>query len=727
MKPEEDKDIEEAATGKTNVLVRYVVIVFLLVIVAGGILANLFKVSFVERDKWLETLKKRTEKEDQTVSPNRGNIYSADGKLMSTSMTVYELYIDYVFDDDNNNKRNPFTRDSFLTSKKNGIDSLAIYLSRKFNDRTAASYKTYLKKGFDDKRKALRVSSKRITYLDLLEIRQYPFFRLGSRCHADPFEERKYLFGNMAKRTIGTIDDKYDEGISKGLRGLEAVYDSLLRGETGKIRPVRVGPAWANAPSEDPVDGYDIVATIDTQIQDITEKALHEKAKELSPAEAIAIVMEVKTGEIKAITNLIRASNGSFYEAENRALNGLYEPGSTFKTAAMMVALEDEVCTPDKPIARGNGIFIYKGRTIRDHNANRGDPVITAEQAIWYSSNVGMAKIILEGYEHNPQKFITGLRRIGILSDLQLEISGARAPRINTPDSSRGWSVQSLPSMSYGAEIEIAPINTLAFYNAIANNGKMVRPIFAKEIQRNGKTVERMKTETIVSPICSDKTLKIIQSMLANTVANSKATAHVVHSEVVSIAGKTGTAQIVNRQGSVIGHNVSFCGYFPVDNPQYSCIVFMHRPNGSPSGGLMCGSVFKTIAEKVYSRQEKIVVRSMEADSMRTVVPQVKSGDAEAMAYVLDELNIKSTGKVKSDYAAGRRNPNTQSIDMQELAFNNNLVPNVTGMGAKDAVYVLEKCGLNVRLSGRGRVESQSVPSGQRVVKGQTITITLRN
>jgi cell division protein FtsI (penicillin-binding protein 3) len=721
MTPE--KEEPEEATGKTNILVRYAIIVLLLTPMVAGILICIFKISYVDGHKWVRTWQKEQDRMPvKVVSPNRGNIYSSDGKLMSTSMPVYELYVDFSL-------KNKFPADSFMKSKRDGIDSLAYYLSRKLKDRSADGYKTYLANGMKSKSTEFKVSTKKVSYTDLKEIKQYPFFRYGrfkSGFYEKEYLERRKLFGSLAERTIGNIDDQYWEHLSKGVKGLELEYDSLLRGETGRIRTRRVGGQWINVSLEDPVDGYDIVTTIDTQLQDITEKALYDKVKEIQPAAAIAIVMEVKTGEVKAITNMIRSANGTSYsEAENRAVNGQYEPGSTFKTAAMMVALEDGVCTPDKILNTGNGVYLYKGRPIRDHNANRGGyGTITAEQALWYSSNVGMVKIILDGYEHNARKFITGLERIGILADLNLEISGAGKTKISMPDSS-GWSDQSLPRMSYGTEVQAPPVYTLAFYNAIANNGQMIRPIFTKEIQRDGKTIKRFETEAIISSICSNNTLKTIQGMLINAV--EKGTGNAAHSDVLLIAGKTGTAQLIGKDGVVYGHNVSFCGYFPADNPQYSCIIFMHRPHGNPSGGLMCGTVFKTIAEKIYSRRSKIIVRSMEADSTRIRIPEVKSGHAKSLMSVLDELDIKSSGAIKTGYASGKRNATTQSIDIKEITVKNDLIPNVIGMGAKDAVFVLEKGGLNVRLSGKGKVESQSISPGTRIIKGQTITITLKN
>jgi cell division protein FtsI (penicillin-binding protein 3) len=489
----------EKVTNKTNILIRYGLIVFLLTPIVAGILACLFKIAYVDGDKWRRTWRKEQNRQPvRVVSPIRGNIYSSDGKLMSTSMSMYELYMDF-------NLKNKFPKDSFLNSKSNGIDSLAHYLAKNPGDRSVDGYKAHLKRGLNSGSTEFKLSTKKVSYSELKKIKQYPFFRLGrfkSGFYEKESLERRKLFGSLAERTIGYIDNIYWNDLSKGVKGLELEYDSLLRGETGLSQAKRVGGRWTTIFHEIPVDGYDVVTTIDTQIQDITEKTLYDKAKELQPQVAIAIVMEVKTGEIKAITNLIHTQDGSYSESENKAVNGQYEPGSIFKTAVMMVALEDGVCTPDKMLNTGNGVYVYKGRPIRDHNFDRGGyGVISAEQALWYSSNVGMAKIVLEGYEHNARKFITGLERIGIFTDLKIEIQGAGEPQVSRPGEQK-WSDQSLPRMSYGSEVQMPPIYMLAFYNAIANNGKMIRPIFTREIQRDGKTVDSFKTEMLFSSVC---------------------------------------------------------------------------------------------------------------------------------------------------------------------------------------------------------------------------------
>ena len=720
---EEKNFADELAKKNRTILIRYYMVVFLLLLlVASGILAFTFRIAFVEKDKWANQAKVFKQSELMII-PNRGNIYSSDGKLMATTVPRYSLLMDF--------KADGFPVDSFLYSKKNGIDSLSIYLSRKLKNRSAASYKAHLMRGFNSKNRGYPVYEGRVTYFDLKEIQQFPFFRYGrntSGFYAKEMVQRQKFFGRMASRTIGDIDNeiKKEDGLSTGKNGLELRYDSLLRGRSGVQSLRRLGRSWTNVTEVEPVDGHDIITTIDIQIQDFTEKALIDKLNELDAELGIAIVMEVRTGEIKAISNLERASRGVYVEALNHAVADEIEPGSTFKIASMIVALEDKICTPDDMVETGNGTYAYGGKVIRDHNYERGGyHTISVAEAIWYSSNIGVAKTILKGYEHNPEKFIEGLKRTGINADLNLEIQGAGKTKIKSPGDS-DWSRITLPWMSFGYNVQVPPIHTLTFYNAIANDGKMVRPLFTKEIQKDGKTVKRFATETIQTSICSNETLKIIREMMVNVV--EKGTGATFRSDAVAFAGKTGTAQIASGGRYSGTHNLSFCGYFPAERPQYSCIVVIRHPRmgGTPSG-TMPGSVFKTIAEKVYSHQTQIDLRKMAADSTRVIIPAVKNGDTQTLGYVLNEMKIKNNAKqIQSAYVRSEIKPTDEQIELKELAVSTELIPNVVGMGAKDAVYVLEKSGLRVSFSGRGQVVSQSVAAGQRVVKGQTIAIVLR-
>ncbi|MDR2775489.1 MAG: PASTA domain-containing protein [Tannerella sp.] len=712
-----------------DIFFRYTVITVLLGIIAIAILFSAFKIGVKEKREWLKAADK-LRKPDLLVNPTRGNIYSDDDRIMATSVPQYYMYMDFAAEG--------FARDSFLNSKCNGVDSLAYYLSRKLKNRTPADYKVHLLKGLKSKGRQYPICEGRVSYADLKEIRTFPFLRFHrnrSGFYTKEMMQRQKPFGMLASRTIGDIYNEIDSlGVTKGKNGLELEYDSLLRGVAGLTSVQRIGGRWTNVMEIDPENGMDIRSTININIQDLVEKALMEKLKELDADAGTAVVMEVGTGEIKAITNMGRVGPGRFAETMNHAVADVMEPGSTFKIASMMVAIEDGVVEPETPVDVGKGVYTYANNNITDHNAHHGGyGMITAEKSIWYSSNVGIAKIIMKGYGKNPEKFVDGLHRIGMDADLNVGIPGAGKAKLRWPGD-KYWSKTSLPWMSFGYEVQIPPIQTLTFFNAIANNGKMVRPMFVKDIMKNGKAVRHFEPEVVIPKICSERTLKIIQDMLYNVVNYSdpsperhNGTGWQAHTDVITIAGKTGTAQIASGGTyRTSGHNVSFCGYFPYEAPLYSCIVVISRPRaGIPSGGLMCGTVVKEIAEKVYANCTVFDMKKVSDDSSKVIYPTVKNGDCEALKNVMDELKIKlnTTGKVDSKYVTAQRN--NKGIALKELPLIEGLVPDVVGMGAKDAVYALENRGLQVSLSGRGNVVSQSIKKGSKVASGQTVVLTL--
>ncbi|MDR2791369.1 MAG: transpeptidase family protein [Tannerellaceae bacterium] len=709
----------DANKNDTRILICYFVVVLLLGAVAVAITVRAFNTSLVEREKW-EGVARTLQRPDRTVYPVRGNIYSCDGKQMAVSVPAYYLYIDFRADG--------FQRDSFLYSKRNGLDSLSLCLSHLLKDRSPADYRSFLLRGLRSGNRQFLLYRQRVSYTTLKKIRSFPFFRFGrmrSGLYTREMAEREKPFGMLASRTIGDIyGEREQDGLTRGKNGLELQYDSLLRGEPGLSSVRRVGGAWTNVTEIEPENGMDIRTTIDTRIQDITEQALLEKLRSLNAESGTAVVMEVATGEIRAITNMERMESGSYAESRNHAVADETEPGSTFKVASMMVALEDEVCSPRDKVDTGNGIFMYAGVRMTDHNADRGgNGLITAEEVIRYSSNIGMAKIILKGYEQQPEKFVKGLYRLGLNIDLHVEIPGAGKSKIRMPDKTN-WSKTALPWMSFGYETQIPPLQMLTFFNAIANDGKMVRPRFTKEISHNGKVIRRSSVEVVKSSICSDKTLDIIREMLVNVV--EKGTGKPAKSSFISIAGKTGTAQIAS--GGVYrtaGHLVSFCGYFPADNPKYSCIVVIRRPrSGHPSGGLMAGTVVKSIAEKIHAVQTLTNVRKLKPDSAIVLNPRVKAGYRKATLDALDEFDLRVSVVETADWVTAAATD--EGIRLAPLLLVQGLVPNVIGMGARDAIYLLELAGLHVSLSGSGTVVSQTIPPGRRAANGQSIGIVLR-
>jgi len=676
----------------TKIRISYFFVAILFGLIVITIILNAIYISTVEGDRWRKIGKEAIKPNIKVPAP-RGNIYSHDGQLMATTEYVYHLYIDFWADG---------LKEDTL---KKYIVPLSIELAKMFPAKPAAHYRDHIMKGWNlrVKEEAKKVPKKNreyklfednklINYSDLKKIKGMPFFNQNNK-NKSGLIERKYFkrtnpFGTLAFRTIGDIYRNFEKDGKIGKNGLELEYDSILRGIPGTSTRRKVNGRIINVIDIDPIQGKDIISTIDIDIQDITEKALLDKLREIDAESGTAVVMEVATGEIKAMTNMGRKREGVWTETQNHAVGDEIEPGSTFKVASMMVALEDGVVTPNDSVNTGNGVFKHPGGDITDHNANKGGyGRISAAQTIKFSSNVGVAKIILRGYGNNYQKYVDGLYRIGLNEPLDLEIPGAGKSYIRKPSAERD-----LLGMSYGYVTKVPPIYMLTFFNAIANDGKMVKPIFVKEIQQNGKTEERKKTRVIREKICSDKTLAEIREMLYGVVNQKGGTGKPARSDFVEISGKTGTARISGGKAGYTGsHQVSFCGYFPSKKPQYSFIVVIRKPrNGAPSGGFMSGAVCKVIAEGIVSKSIKQKVEDCPIDSLTPLSPQIKVGLSPETKYVMDK------------------------------------VPNVIGMGAKDAVYLLENAGLKVNLTGKGTVIAQTITPGTRITKGQTIGIQLR-
>jgi cell division protein FtsI (penicillin-binding protein 3) len=728
---------KKEALNSKKIQRNYFIVTLVFALIIFAIIARAAVTSFVERDYWINL--EISPQKGVPIPATRGNIYSSNHELMATSEYHYRLYMDFWAD-----ALLKMKRDSFNAC----IKPLTVELSRMFPQKSASQYESNIMNGWKlrekeaaaiergdtnvvRKSREYRLSIVDVDYSQLKAIRQMPFFEKGankSGMYTKKFVKRINPYGSLASRTIGDIFSDFDKG---GKTGLEMAYDSLLRGKKGSGTRQKVEGRTINVVDVKPIDGMDIISTIDINVQDMVERTLSDKLKELDAESGTAVVMEVKTGEIKAITNLGRNGEGNYGEIRNYAVSDLSDPGSTFKVASMMVALDDGLVHPDDPVDVGNGVFQYAGYSLFDHNANRGGyGMINAAKTIWFSSNIGVAKLILKAYEKDPGKYVDGLYRIGFNKDLNLEIPGYAKANIRHPQTSpQTWYKTTLPWMSFGYETQIPPIYTLTFFNAIANDGKMIKPIFVKEIQENGKTKEKKKTEVINEHICSKSTLGFIREMLDSVVNHPHGTGRPAHSELVGISGKTGTAQIsqgvLGYKAGGLSHQVSFCGYFPSDNPQYSCIVVIRKPrNGAASGGNMCGTVFKKIAEDVFVQNIIAKPESAKVDSLLPKNPKVKNGLFDQTKYVLDKLNVNYSGNCTGKWMT------TQLVDdnivLRERKLTERLVPNVIGMGAKDAVYALENAGLIVNLSGRGEVYSQSVNAGAPLLKGKTILIQLK-
>ena len=710
------------AENKRNIMTRYFFVVLVMSLIGIAIIVKGALIMFAERQYW-QDVADRFVKENVTVKPNRGNILSADGKLMASSLPEYRIYMDF--------KAGGEEKDSLLMLHMNEICE---GLHNIFPDKSAAEFKRHLLKGRKKGSRNYLIYPRRISYIQYKEAKKLPVFNLNKYrggFHELAYNQRKKPFGSLAARTLG---DLYADTAQGAKNGIELAFDSLLKGQDGITHRQKVMNKYLNIIDKAPVDGCDIVSTIDVDMQDICEKALVDKLKEINASVGVAVLMEVQTGEVRAIVNMMKANDGNYYEMRNNAISDMLEPGSTFKTASIMVALEDGKITPDTEVDTGNGIMPMYGRQMKDHNWHRGGyGKIDVTRILEVSSNIGVSYLIDKYYKDDPQKFVDGLKRMSIDQPLHLQISGEGKPNIRGPKE-RYFAKTTLPWMSIGYETQVPPMNILTFYNAIANNGVMVKPKFVKAAVKNGEVVEEYPTEIINPKICSDHTLSQIRTILQKVV--SEGLAKPAGSKQFPVAGKTGTAQI--SQGAAgyksgrVNYLVSFCGYFPADNPKYSCIVSIQKPGLPASGGLMAGSVFGKIAERVYAKDLRYELKNA-IDSTTNVIPAVKAGEMKEALYVLNQLSVpvQREGEWNGSTVWGHPSESPTAVllnagNTDQQKKEDNRVPNVIGMGAKDAVFLLEEKGLRVRLSGVGKVRRQSLPHGSHFTKGQTVLLTLR-
>ena len=652
-------------------MTRYFFVVLLMGLVGIAIVVKGAMIMFAERQYWHDVAD-RFVKENVTVKPNRGNILSSDGKLMASSLPEYKIYMDFMSGerDEKRRKKDQQRKDSIW---KANFDSICIGLHQIFPDISAATFKSHLRKGREMKSRNYNIlpnRNRRISYIQYKEAKRLPVFKMNKYrggFHEQIYNQRKKPFGSLAAQTLGRL---YADTAMGARNGIELAFDTLLKGRNG-----------------------------------ITHRQ-------------------------KVMNKYLNIVDGNYYEMNSNAISDMLEPGSTFKTASIMVALEDGKITPDTEVDTGNGIMNMYGSKMRDHNWHRGGyGKIDVTRILEVSSNVGVSYLIDKHYKDNPQKFVDGLKRMSIDQPLHLQIPGEGKPNIKGPKE-RYFAKTTLPWMSIGYETQVPPINILTFYNAIANNGVMVRPKFVKAAVKDGEVVKEYPTEVINPKICSDHTLTQIREILRKVV--SQGLAKPAGSKQFSVSGKTGTAQI--SQGAAgyksgrVNYLVSFCGYFPSEAPKYSCIVSIQKPGLPASGGLMAGSVFGKIAERVYAKDLRFDIRSA-IDSTTNVIPPVKAGEMNEALLVLNDLKVPvqkqfSGQKKKEQWGHTQAAPSAVILQDQEPA--SGTVPSVVGMGAKDAVYLLESKGLKVRLNGVGRVRNQSIASGSRIVKGQTIALTLR-
>ena len=721
-----------------KIISRYFTIIILMGVVGIIILLKAMSVMVFERNYWKEVAS-RSIVDSVAIAPRRGNILSDDGLLMASSVPQYTLFMDFMVSDRDEARRIKAQnkRDSLLRVHETEICE---GLHRILPDKSVEEFRQTFRKGRERKSRYWKIYSKRVSYAQYKEIKELPVLSLRSSVGGFFTESnirREKIYGSLAQRTLGDVYAKVDSAKN----GIELAYDDYLRGTPGLGHKKKVNNEHLTIIDEPAIDGMDVQTTLNVEIQDIAEKALLDvlhKQNEVYGGDArtgVVIVMEVATGDIKAIVNMNRLDDGSYYETKNNALTDILEPGSTFKTASLLVALDDKKISINDSVDANRGLYRFGSATMRDHNWNKASAygVLSVPQVLMYSSNVGTARLIDENYGKEPEKFVEGLHRMGLATHFPL-LPGTGRPVIRKPNKDKSnWSRTALPWMSIGYETQIAPINIVSFYNAIANDGKFMKPRLVKAILEDGHVVEEFKPEVLIDKIASKQALDDITKMLTMVVNEPTGLGRQAGSEEFLVAGKTGTAQIASGgQLKGGGHQLSFCGFFPADAPKYTCIVSIQTRGGLISGGGVAGVVFGDIAKRVMARDARRDISEL-VDSTAIYTPEVLRGNIADARYVLDALDIRHEWDASQTYRKGKTVwGKAESIDNQvqltEVAFTptEGKVPNVKGLGAKDAVYMLEACGLRVQLSGIGKVYTQSIPHGSAVKKGQTIYLKLK-
>lgn len=692
----------------------YLVYIFMCVF-ALAIVYRIVQVQMIEGDKWRERSKQLTTAYVD-IEASRGNIFDENGNLLATSLPYYEVGMDV--------NAPSLTKDTF----NRYVTPLAESLSELFTDRTTKEFKKALKKARETKDRYV-VLHRNVSYKDLQKMKKFPMLRKGARGGLVYIQtnKRERPFKILASRTIGYTKNDLRVGI-------EGAYDSILRGTSGKRLMQKVAAdVWRPINDEneiEPKDGSDIYTTLDVNIQDVAENALMKALVKNDASHGCVVLMEVKTGEIRAIANLTRTDSGMYSERLNYAIGYATEPGSTFKLASFLTAMDDGYVDLDDKFNVGNGECMYYDKKVKDSHPPKS-PVLTAREVFETSSNVGTTQMITKYYSKDPQKFVDKLNSFNLGKPLGLGIPGEGKPLIkNVKD--KNWWGPTLAQMSYGYEVLVTPLQTLTLYNAIANNGCMVKPRFLKEIRNKGILTRKFEPEVINEQIVKPATVKKAKELMEGVVKNG--TGKGLNITAFNVAGKTGTAQmLVNRTYGSEGNHIyqaSFVGYFPAEKPLYTCIVIINAPSGGIYyGGLVAGPVFKEIAEKVFSSSLDFHKEINNGKTLLTKAPDVIKGKKEDLDRVLNGLSIPHHDNAgEGTWAANARTDSTKialRVIDPETQLKKGTVPDLSGMSAKDALYLLENNGLNVKLKGIGAVRKQSIEAGTKFYKGAQIVLTL--
>ena len=689
---------------KGNINWRLIFLYFFMILFAFIILSQVFVI------QQLKESFSQNQPEFITVEAPRGNIFSDDGSLLAISMPLYDVHIDFQTIDND-------------TFRKN-ISALAKKLENLFNDKTALAYEIEFRNAKKNNERYYFLK-KEMTYNKVKQLKSFPIFKMGQfkgGLICERKENREIPFQLLAKRTIG-----YERQGIKPI-GIEGAYNQILKGENGKKLVQKISkkvlmPINSNA-NVLPKAGDDVISTINIDLQDVAEQALINALEKHKAEFGCVAVMEVKTGKIKAIANLRRLEEGLFIEDYNYAIGEHSEPGSTFKLASILAGLEDGFFKLSDSVDTENGRCKFFDRTMIDSKKG-GYGKITIGEAFVVSSNVGISKVINNAYAKQPEKFVDRLYKFQLNTPLNIEIPTPENPKIKTPKS-LDWSGTTLPWMSIGYEVSLTPLHLLTFYNAIANKGRMVKPLFVSGLKRNGKFIEVNNTEVINPAICARTNIEQIIPLMIQVV--ERGTAKNIKSNQYSIAGKTGTCQLnywKRKKGETKSYQTSFVGFFPADNPKYSCIVVINDPieNGH-YGGTVAAPVFKEIADKVFASD--LELHELFEPNKITSSPYTKNGSNDDAQIVLSELNIPfQADKTNWVIASAKQDEVVLKTRNIEEDLKSGFIPDLRGMGIQDVLFLLENSGLKVHFSGKGTIKKQSLKKGKRFKNGSEIILEL--
>jgi cell division protein FtsI (penicillin-binding protein 3) len=697
---------------RDEIIWRGALVYFIIGLLAVALLVRILILQYVQRTKWADMSEKFVFKTAE-MPANRGDILTSDGRLLASSVPYYTIYMD--------------TRSSGMSSAtwSTGINGLSTGLAQLLGERSASGWKSEISEAREKGDRYFLIQRK-VDYETLKKLKELPIFREGQyKGGMVPQAENRRILpgGDLAARTIGYLN----LGSEGNEVGIEGAFDKDLAGKNGVAMKQRLtGGDWITVDGPNSVeskDGNDIVTTLDLDLQDVATTALLNQLRKNDADHGCAVLMEVSTGNIKAIVNLGLQSDGKYHESYNYAIAESTEPGSTFKLPSLMAAIEDGVIDTGDIVDTGNGSVKFYDRVIKD---TKEHGIITVKQVFEESSNVGTSKLIYEHYKDKPKDFVNRLYAMRLNKPLDLQIKGEGEPLIRYPGD-KLWSGVSLPMMSHGYEVQLTPLQILTFYNAVANDGKMMRPLFVTAIMRNGSIIKSFEPEVIINSIASRSTIRKAKKMMEGVVERGTATN--LRNPNYKIAGKTGTAQIAKNKygyktGTSVSYSASFVGYFPAENPLYSCIVVVNSPsNGVYFGNVVAGTVFKEISDKVYATRFFRDFKPEKKDEIKPSAPDAGNGYRADINEVLKNLDVRYRRTADDDWVATRESGDTVSLAGVKILPG--LIPDVRGMSLRDAVYLLENNGLRVKISGKGKVLRQSPEHGARYNEGTVVSLEM--